>query len=433
MRPLRFELWRLLEAIGAAVLIAVTAHPSAAELPCIGDCRQMRRVDILDLTVGVRIALGRQPVADCEAFANDQGKVDIAQLVSGIDNALHGCPVTQLKRIALPTNDLIYDRFTDTIYASVPSRAGNTGNSIVPINPHTGAVGAAVFVGSEPGALAISDDGQYLYVGLNGSASVRRVNLATMKPELQFSLGPGQGYAARDAGQILVVPGDPHAVVVSMREHRGSQSFAGVAVFDDGVRRGSEVPESSEADTLVFGDSASTLYALNTATTGANFFVMNVGPSGLTVVSDSGVFNGPFTAFSFGLQFADGLLYSTSGEVYDPIAKLPLGRYDVYGFVAADSANRRVFFLRDNYNGTVAIMVFDQDLFVPVATIEIPNLDISGTLHSFLRWGVDGLAFAQSPGFPDQKGGTVVIVRTTEGFPESDSPPAASSAVPGER
>jgi hypothetical protein len=48
-------------------------------------------VSISDLITGVNIALGNQPTSDCPAFENAQGKVDIAQLVKGVSNALNGC------------------------------------------------------------------------------------------------------------------------------------------------------------------------------------------------------------------------------------------------------------------------------------------------------------------------------------------------------
>ena len=44
-----------------------------------------------DLIVGVNIALDNRPPADCPAFENAQGVVDIAQLITGVNNALHGC------------------------------------------------------------------------------------------------------------------------------------------------------------------------------------------------------------------------------------------------------------------------------------------------------------------------------------------------------
>src|SRR5690348_621283 len=70
-----------------------------------------------------------------------------------------------VRQINLVTNDLIVDPKTQTLYVSVPSRAGVGGNSIVHIDPKTGALATPVFVGSEPNRLAVAGDGSVLYVG----------------------------------------------------------------------------------------------------------------------------------------------------------------------------------------------------------------------------------------------------------------------------
>ena len=79
-----------------------------------------------------------------------------------------------IRQISLAAKDLVYDPVGQRIYASLPGSAPN-GNSLVQIEPVAGTVGAPVFVGSEPGKLAISDNSQYIYVSLDGSAAVRRI------------------------------------------------------------------------------------------------------------------------------------------------------------------------------------------------------------------------------------------------------------------
>ncbi len=99
---------------------------------------------------------------------------------------------TLVRTVNQPANDLAINPATQTLYASVPSTAGAAGNSIVPIDPQTGTVGANTFVGSEPNKLALSDDGQFLYVSLDGTGAVRRVDVATLTAGPQFSLGGSQ-------------------------------------------------------------------------------------------------------------------------------------------------------------------------------------------------------------------------------------------------
>jgi hypothetical protein len=48
-------------------------------------------VAINELVLGVNMALGLQPVTAWPALQNAQAMVDIAQLVTGVRNALDGC------------------------------------------------------------------------------------------------------------------------------------------------------------------------------------------------------------------------------------------------------------------------------------------------------------------------------------------------------
>ena len=68
-------------------------------------------------------------------------------------------------------NDAVYDAARNLIYASLPSREPR-GNSIAIVNPETGVVESYVSVGSEPGNLALADDGSLLYVVLTGASRI---------------------------------------------------------------------------------------------------------------------------------------------------------------------------------------------------------------------------------------------------------------------
>lgn len=73
-----------------------TVTPTAPAPACTGDCNRNGAVSVDELIVGVGIALGRQPVGDCQAFdRNADDAVDIAELIAGVDNALNDCPLSQ--------------------------------------------------------------------------------------------------------------------------------------------------------------------------------------------------------------------------------------------------------------------------------------------------------------------------------------------------
>jgi hypothetical protein len=69
-------------------------------------------------------------------------------------------------------NDLVWDAAHQLIYLSVPSLASANGNTVAALNPLTGAIEFSQFADSEPDALALSDDYQFLYAGIDGASSV---------------------------------------------------------------------------------------------------------------------------------------------------------------------------------------------------------------------------------------------------------------------
>src|SRR5215831_13247280 len=119
-----------------------------------------------------------------------------------------------VRTIDLASNDLVFDASRDVIYSSVPSSVGASGNSIATIDPQTGLVVDTLFVGSEPGPLAISDDFSTLYVSLLGAYSVRRVDLTTRTLDEPISMEPDPISGTRYAIALAVMPGAPHTFAV---------------------------------------------------------------------------------------------------------------------------------------------------------------------------------------------------------------------------
>ncbi len=305
--------------------------------------------------------------------------------------------------LRLATNDIVYDPFTRKIYASVPGRAGAIGNSIVPIDPLTAALGAAVPVGSEPGRLALADNGQYLYTTLEGGLAVRRLNIPEQTAELQFSLGAEPPPSNRPflAQDLEVLPGNPGTVAVA-RQVQGISSLTSVAIYDDGVPRPATTP-SSATISVIEAASAERLYGYNTQNTGFEFSRLSVGPSGVSVADSV---RNLISGFNVDIEFGGGLIYATSGSVIDPEARLLLGTFSGVGsgaLVEPDSAAGRVFFLTGS-GATRTLQAFDTRTFLPVGSLTVSG--VSGAPGSLIRWGADGLAFRTS-------GGQVFLVRTS--------------------
>jgi uncharacterized repeat protein (TIGR01451 family) len=306
--------------------------------------------------------------------------------------------------VALPSNsDLVFDAVSQKIYASV---LGNPG-SVVPIDPVAGTAGTAIAVGSDPVRLARSDNGQYLYLGLDGDSSVQRIDLATQAVDLTFSLGSDSFFGPIYAGDIEVLPGSPQSVAVSKRYKSVSPSFAGVGIYDDGVMRPTAVAHFSgtghSINVIEFAASASTLFGYDNATTRFGFYRMAVDGTGVSIldVYDSFMNGGLITGFGVDMEFHGGLIYTTTGKVIDPVARTVVGTFSLPStfdnLVVADASVGRAFFLNnDGFSGAWNIRVFDLTTRQPLGGAILQG--VTGTPGSFIRWGAKGLAFRTSTG-----------------------------------
>src|SRR5262249_13219202 len=116
-----------------------------------------------------------------------------------------------VRTLALATGDLAYDQVRQRLYASVPGTNPVYGNSIVALDPDSGAITGSVFGGSRPGQIVIDHDATTLYVILEGALAVRRVDLASFTAGIRFHdpMGPGP------IADVAIRPGHPDTVAVS--------------------------------------------------------------------------------------------------------------------------------------------------------------------------------------------------------------------------
>lgn len=319
-----------------------------------------------------------------------------------------------VRTVSVPANDLVYDPFSKKIYASVPSSAGTRGNSITVINPENGAIEGSVFVGSEPNRMAISDDGQFIYVGIDGAAAVRRFNVRTLTPELQFMLGTDTFSGPYYVDDLEVRPGCPDELAVAMRNQGFSPRHEGVAMFVNGVRRTNVTPDHTGSNVIEFGNSPRWLYGYNNETTDYGFRRMSVTTTGLTIVDNS---SNLFSGFGNDIRADGGYIYSNSGRVVNPQTKSLVGTYtglQSSPLVRPDSTVGRTFFLSSSGSGsnvTVKLQVYDQETFIPIGSVDIPN--VTGTPRSFIRWGRDGFAFRTAPDTFGSGTSQVYVVQST--------------------
>lgn len=343
------------------------------------------------------------------AFSTSNGPVFLTGSNGSTTQAPYGqVPLGQatVTKVAINANDIAWDAVHNLIYASLPSTASSMGNSVVAIDPLTGLVGASQFAGSEPDVLAVSDDGQYLYAGINGAASIQRFLLPALTPDILYALGSSSFSGPYHALDLVVAPGAPHTVAVSRAVYDSSPAAqGGVEIFDDGVARPTRAkgfgPDGGGGvlyDSLQWGSDATALYSANNEDSGFDFYALKVNGSGVQLDKSFGyIFPSYFGRIHY--DKATGIVYDDDGYTAIPGTGMPPGVFLASGVMVPDGASNLAYFLGQSNSGSSSdyvIISFDMSRYTPVAGIVLHN--ITDTPSRLIRWGDHGLAFATASG-----------------------------------
>jgi YVTN family beta-propeller protein len=296
----------------------------------------------------------------------------------------------------LPATRLLYDKAKNLIYASVPSRAGDIGNSISIIDPTTQTIISTIFVGSEPGPLALSRDGSLLYVGLDGEARCVVVDLVSHNVSGGFDIPFLSSEGHHFVDDMAVKPDDPNVVAVLLRRDFGwSPKYAGLRIYDhESVLPGELPPTSLDIGTIAFGDSSSEFYGYNNWDTGFDYFKFNLDSSGVTVKNSYRSF---IYGFGATLSYYNGLLYSSNGYSIDPATDSLAGRFPgAHLAVSLANDDQNSYFLHWDVSATprASVAVYNRNAFARLGSFGLPQ--VTARPHDLIRFGSTGLVLATS-------------------------------------
>jgi uncharacterized repeat protein (TIGR01451 family) len=325
-------------------------------------------------------------------------------------------PLTIYALVNVPANGILFDPFTQQIYATLPSTSTTvTGNSIVTINPNTGAVGTPIVIGSEPDVMAETTDGNYLWVGLSGSNKLAQFNMLTQSMTATFPLSYTESTITSSvaATWLAAMPGSDTTLAIEI-----SNDWNNFGIFDVSGNTGAfrqNFSDYSDSGNPVFAN-ATELYTYNGRSTGAEFYRYSVDANGLTLI-DGTTLEG-LGGYGNAFVLANGIVYGGTGGIIDPIttppsqiAVLPLVEFQsglsflgIGGGVVADPSTQKEFLMIENLgeNNINCLERYDLNHYVPEAgliiTASASSVDLKWTL---LRWGQDGLALLTTPTIPN--------------------------------
>ena len=315
----------------------------------------------------------------------------------------------QINTVDVATNDLVYDSNTDRIYVSIPSSNGLNGNSIGIINPNNNTLENTIFVGSEPTVLAISDDGQLIYTGFDGSSTIRSFDVTTQTAGLQFGLGAdssGSFYAE----DIEVMPGQSNVIAVSLQNKTVTPRHEGVAIFEDGVKRPTATPDHSGSNKIEF-TSGSSLIGYNNSSTEFGIRRMSVNTAGVSIIS---LTRNVLSGFGEDFSFYNNRMYATNGTVVDATNSLfVIGTFsNADGPSVYDTSTGLVCYASYDFSGNIVFQRFNPNTFLLQ-----DNLPISvafGDVNNIITCGPGCYAFNST----DNK--VIIIKDTSLGITDQD-------------
>jgi hypothetical protein len=227
-------------------------------------------------------------------------------------------------------NDLVADA-CGHLYASISGESRYHPNSVVSIDTGNGTVAQAVYAGSEPRSLAVSDDCSTLYAALEKSNSVSRVRLPDFTVDATLPMDSNFLHSTdfARARTLAVAPGLPHTVAVAKADMGWSLcagSSFGLSVFDDTVERPASFdPNFNSIRSIAWGTSPQVLYGEDSSSISAfavdangaanprSLFQVHPGPTLYTIDYD--------------LYFdrVKGHLFDSYGQAYDTAADHSIG------------------------------------------------------------------------------------------------------------
>lgn len=311
------------------------------------------------------------------------------QISDGNGLSASGAAFDSIRSISLVVSDLAWDATRNLLYASVPQGSNDPhANQVVIINPASGQITGSIVINADPGKLVVTGDGQYLYVALNASAQIARVNLATLAVEKSFAVGTDATYGTLYPESICAVAGQPKVIVVSRKRSGYSPRFNGVAVYDDGVMR--PVVDSSFTGSNVLAPSSdpSIFYGYDNEVTDFAFRRMKVDQNGITdVAKDENVFSG----FNASITSIGDRVFQGGVQV-DGTQMRRLGALQTSGLCFADAQTNRLFFLESSSGSYKSLSAYDPATFARIVRVTLPT-SYSGAF-ALVRCGSNGLAFA---------------------------------------
>lgn len=337
------------------------------------------------------------------------GPTDAGSIDTGTsDGAITG--TATVTSVAVSTAALVADPTRHLLYATVPATAVAMGNSVATIDPTTATITKTILVGSDPNALAITDDGSTLYVGIDGASSVTSIAVASGTIGPLVPLGASMYGSAYTAGQLCAVPGSVSQYLVSRVVSGVSPNNGGLALFDGTTPEGTW--NGFLGGQLVAFADAMTFFGLNDEETDFDLYSFTIGSGG--TLTESPEPTEKIAGYAQQIAAQGGWIFGNQGETISAATGAPVGSYtppptpigseNSFVTVVPDSNGSDVWFLygppEAGIGGGVTLLDYARSTFSLRASYALPEVDTmmgdpsaGPAAASLVQWSPTGFAF----------------------------------------
>jgi hypothetical protein len=301
----------------------------------------------------------------------------------------------------LGTLHTVYDPQSGFLYSCTSTSATTNAGKVLVIDPAAAKVVNVWSVGNGPNQLAVSDDGQFLYVGLDGDKKVAQVALPA--GTVNFTVGLGNDPDFNNpmvADAIRAHPGLAHSWAVTLCGVGFTPCGEGVAVFDDAVQRATRVFQNQvQPDGLLFiGTNATTLYGTTFFQGPSTFYEFSISSAGITETQAITNFAGESPGGA-ALDSDGKSIYVANGQVIDPSTLTISGHIQAIpgqSGMRVDAPASRVYFAGqpsgfNNLLDGLVIDAFDLSSQQMEGSVPLPEMF---ELPEVFRWSNNGLAIS---------------------------------------
>lgn len=302
--------------------------------------------------------------------------------------------------LSLQVADLVWNRAMNRLLASVSETDPAYSNSVVTIRPDTGTIERVLPVGriqrlppldaTGEGRMALSVDGRTLYVGIESATQIQQFDIKNETLIRQFAVGTHYEGGPTVAYDFQVTPNEPDRIVLARPDAYNGGSLR---VYDKGEMLPEIGPWSSHVMLAPDGTNGFSYHGRALADNVFRYQVHSNGISGTEMLPH------PYIWFGGDVQYSEGLIYFSSGHVYDPamgtlVARYPLvgqvNSYDNQGRFAFSADGQWIWFISGNGAGGQLLEMFARDTFQLVRRLDLRT--IPGPILRFSECGPDWLA-----------------------------------------